>query len=61
LRTGPQREYLDFRRGKNNRKKLEGEELHSLYSSNIIRVIKTRKMRRMVHEADIGERSMYKT
>ena len=47
---GPEREKVtgDWR-------KLHNEELHELYSRNIIRVIKTRRMRWAGHVARVGE------
>jgi hypothetical protein len=43
-------------------RKLHNEELHNLFSSpNIIRVIKSRRMTRMVHIAHVGKiRNAYK-
>jgi hypothetical protein len=41
-------------------RKLHNDELHSLYSSpNIVRVIKSRRMRRAEHVARMGERKMH--
>jgi hypothetical protein len=44
------------------RRKLHNEELHNLYSSpNIIRIIKSRRMRWVGHVARMGEkRNMYR-
>jgi hypothetical protein len=41
-------------------RKLHNEELHSLYSSpSIIKMIKSRRMRRAGHVARMGRRGMY--
>jgi hypothetical protein len=42
-------------------RKLHNEELHNLYSPNIVRVIKSRRMRWAVHVARMGkERCVYR-
>jgi hypothetical protein len=52
---------LDLKRRKTSRRKLHNDELHSLYSSpNIVRVIKSRKMRWEGHVARMGEGSVYR-
>jgi hypothetical protein len=53
---------LDLKERKTSWRKLHNDELHSLYSSpNIVRVIKSRRMRWVGHVACIGEeRSVYR-
>jgi hypothetical protein len=41
-------------------RKLHNEELHNLYSPNIIRMIKSRGLRRAGHVARMGRRGMHK-
>jgi hypothetical protein len=41
-------------------RKLHNEELHNLYSPNVIRMIKSRRIRGAGHVARIGRRGMYR-
>jgi hypothetical protein len=52
---------MDLKGRKTSWKKLHNDQLHSLYSSpNIVRVIKSRRMRKAGHAAHTGEgRSVY--